>query len=65
MERFDETRRRQHELERLMEAISAGTIADVDDLDEAETALLRRAFPADDDLQKVFERIRGVEREER
>ncbi len=64
MERFSDTRRREQELERLLEAISAGTIADVDDLDEAQTALLRAAFPDDDDLQEVFDRIRGRDRDE-
>ena len=65
MESYSESRRRARDLERLLEAIAIGTIAEVDDLDEAQEALLRTAYPSSDDLQEIFDRIRGQEREER
>ena len=64
MESFSETQRRRHELERLLEAISIGTVAEVGDLDPDQEALLREAYPNDDDLQKVFDRIRGEDPDE-
>ena len=64
MESYSESRRRERDLELLLEAISIGTIGEIDDLDEAQEALLRAAYPATDDLQEVFDRIRGQEREE-
>ena len=65
MESYSESRRRERDLERLLEAIAIGTIAEVDDLDEAQEALLRAAYPSSDDLQEVFDRIRGQDPEER
>jgi hypothetical protein len=65
MESYSESQRRARDLERLLEAIAIGTIAEVDDLDEAQEALLRTAYPSSDDLQEIFDRIRGQEPEER
>jgi hypothetical protein len=65
MESFSESKRRERDLERLLEAIAIGTIAEVDDLDEAQEALLRTAYPAAEDLQEVFDRIRGQDPQER
>jgi len=65
MQSYSESRRRKRELELLLEAIAIGTIAEVDDLDEAQEALLRAAYPTTEDLQEVFDRIRGQDREER
>ena len=65
MESTSESRRRARDLERLLEAIAIGTIAEVDDLDEAQEALLRTAYPSSDDLQEILDRIRGQGREER
>ena len=65
MERFSDSRRRQRDLDALLEAISIGTIAEVDELDEAQEALLRSAYPASEDLQEVFDRIRGSDPGER
>jgi len=65
MESYSEIQRRERDLEHLLEAISTGSIAEVDDLDAAQEALLRAAYPADRDLQGVFDRIRGQDPEER
>jgi hypothetical protein len=53
------------ELERLLEAISSGAIADLDELDEGQEALLRAAYPSIEDLEDVLLLIRDQEREER
>jgi hypothetical protein len=65
MASLSESERRRYELERLLEAISTGSIADVDELDDAQEALLRAAYPSDDDLQKLLDRLRGTDPEER
>ena len=65
MESFSESKRRERDLERLLEAIAIGTIAEVDDLYVAQEALLRTAYPAAEDLQEVFDRIRGQDPQER
>ena len=65
MASLSESERRRYELVRLLEAISTGSIADVDELDDAQEALLRAAYPSDDDLQKLLDRLRGTDPEER
>jgi hypothetical protein len=59
------SRRSEVELERLLEAIATGTIADLDDLDEGQEALLRAAYPSIEDLDEVLFLIRNQVRDER
>ena len=65
MQSFSESRRRERELQLLLEAITIGTIVEVDELDEAQEALLREAYPATEDLQEILDLIRGQDPEER
>jgi hypothetical protein len=59
------SRRLEGELEQLREAISTGAIADLDDLDEGQEALLRAAYPDLEDLAAILDLIRGEQRESR
>jgi hypothetical protein len=53
------------ELDHLLEAISTGAIADLDDLDEGQEALLRAAYPDLEDLAAILDLIRAEPREAR
>ena len=59
------SRRSSVELERLLEAIATGAIADLDDLDEGQEALLRATYPDLEDLESILDLIRGGQRESR
>jgi len=59
------SRRLEGELEQLLEAISTGAIADLDDLDEGQEALLRAAYPDLEDLASILDLIRAEPREAR
>lgn len=50
-------------LENLLERIEAGTIEDVDELDPRDIELLRRYYANEDDLQALFDRLRGADRD--
>jgi len=55
------TSSRQHELERLLDEMSCGTILDVDELLEEDLLLLQEAFGDEQDLQALIDRLRGGE----
>jgi hypothetical protein len=64
-ERTHQPRTPQGELERLLEAISTGAIADLGELDESQEALLRAAYPDLEDLEAIMDLIRGEQRDSR
>jgi CBS domain-containing protein len=51
---------RPRELELLLEQIASGSIFDVDELDERDVQLLRRAYGDDESLQALLDRLRGA-----
>jgi hypothetical protein len=51
------------ELEKLLDAIEAGSIRDQDDLDDAQVALLRQAYGHDEDLESLLDQLRGPGRD--
>jgi hypothetical protein len=53
------------ELEDLLERIESGTIEDVGELDPRDVELLRRYYANEDDLQALFDRLRGADRDAR
>jgi hypothetical protein len=52
------------ELELLLDRIQAGTIEDLEELDEQDLQLLRRHFGSEEDVQSLIDRLRGLGRED-
>lgn len=57
--------KRKSELETLLEAISTGTIADVDDLQQRDIDLLRSYYGDTETLESLFDRLRDSDASER
>jgi len=49
----------QRELESLLDRISTGSIEDVDELQPQDIELLRRVYGDGEELQDLFDRLRG------
>jgi hypothetical protein len=57
--KISEPTQRERDLQALLEAIQTGAIEEVDELSEADRALLLEALGRDEDIQALFDRLSG------
>jgi len=65
MESASASRQHPRELEHLLELLATGSLAGIDDLDAAQQALLRAAFPEVEDLQEILDHVGELGPQER